>query len=377
MRITKFLGINNVADETRLEPGELTAATNVDIGSRADIRSRRGRELLYDGLASSVFEAPFGVFALVDNNLVLLARDGTLLRTVYDTLGYTRVWYALMPDGRVAFSNGLIRGLATLTTTTDWGIPTPVDAGVGAPGPTMYQITYVRLSDGLEGPPTYGELIDTTDTIVGLPALAGYSINVYFAPYGETMFLAGSTLTDTYLHGGTPLSAQFLGQGLSQPPAGILLTAWASRMLIADGNVLWATRPLQPELCDLTQDFVQIPDPITLVYGNSDGIFVGTTHGMYFLTGTVFAELKSQSIAAGRVALGSGVEVDLNYLNEKARPNGTQQGALCLLDGAVHLIYGNGQIAGLTSNRYRSAATEVHATVRLRDGSMQYLAAPA
>jgi hypothetical protein len=275
-----------------------------------------------------------------------------------------------------AWSKFKLVGVASLTTTSDWGIPAPVDAGVGAPGSTLYQITYVRLSDGLEGPPTYGTLIDTTDTVVGLPIRSGYSINIYFAPYGEEMFFAGSTLTDIFLHGGTPLGAQHLGHGLGQPPVGRLLAAWASRMLIADGSVLWATRPFQPELCDLTQDFVQIPDPITLVYGNSDGVFVGTDRGMYFLAGTAFGELKAQSIAAGNVVLGSGVEVDLNYLNEKARPNGTQQGALCLLDGAVHLIYGNGQIVGLTSNRYRSTATEVHATVRLRDGSMQYLAAP-
>jgi hypothetical protein len=377
VKIKSFAGINNVADETRLAPGEMSAATNVDIGANGNLLSRRGRTPLHAGLAGSVFEAPFGVFALIDNNLVLLDEDGTLLRVVYDTIGYTRVWYVTLPDGRVAFSNGLVNGLATLTTTTDWGVPTPVDAGVGAEGPTLYQITYVRTSDGLEGPPSYGTLIDTTQTIVGLPQRSGYSINVYFAPYGEEMFLAGNTTTDSYLHGGTTLTTQHLGQGLSQPPAGILLHSWASRVLIADGSTLWATRPFQPELIDLTQDFLQFPDSITLIYGNSDGIFVGTQTSMYFAAGTVFSELKAQAIAQGPVALGSSVEVDLSYLNEKVRPSNTLQGALCLLDGAVHLLHGSSQILGLTSNRYRNTATEVYATTRLRDGVMQYIAAPA
>lgn len=377
MKIKSFAGINNVADETRLAPGEMSAATNVDVGAKGNLLSRRGRTPLRAGLAGSVFESPFGVFAVIDNNLVLLDEDGTLLRTVYDTIGYTRVWYATLPDGRVAFSNGLINGLATLTTTTDWGVPTPVDAGVGAEGPTLYQITYVRDSDGLEGPPFYGTLIDTAQTIVGLPQRSGYSINVYFAPYGEEMFLAGNTTLETYLHGGTDLGAQHLGHGLSQPPAGILVSVWNSRVLIADGATLWATRPMQPELIDLTQDFVQMPADITLVYGNSDGVFIGTTSGMHFAAGTVFSELKAQNIADGPVTLGSGVEFDLSYLNEKVRPNNTLQGALCLLDGAVHLLHGSSQILGLTSNRYRNTATEVYATTRLRDGVMQYIAAPA
>ncbi len=376
MKTKTFTGINNVADETRLAPGDMTAATNVDVGITANLMSRRGRTSLYPGLASSVYESAFGIFALVDNNLVLLDSTGTLLRVVYDTLGYTRVWYATLPDGRVAFSNGLVNGLASLTTTTLWGVPTPVDPGVGAAGDTLYQITYVRDSDGLEGPPVYGELIDTTETIVGLPQRAGFSINVYFAPYGEQMFLAGNTATDSFLHAGTPLSAQFTGRGLSQPPAGILLHPWKARVLIADGATLWATRPFQPELIDLTQDFIQVPDPITLLYGNGDGIFIGTTHGMYFAAGTVFGDLKAQPVAAGPVALGSGIEVDLNYLNEKVRPRETLQGALCLLDGAVHLLHGNSQILSLTSSRYRNTATEVYATTRLRGGFLQYLAAP-
>ena len=48
-----------------------------------------------------------------------------------------------------------------------------------------------------------------------------------------------------------------------------------------------------------------------------------------------------------------------------------------LVGGVAHLIYGNGQIIALTAERYRTEATEVYATVRMRDGLMQYLAAPA
>jgi hypothetical protein len=376
MKVTNFLGINNIANTTRLTPGEMTAATNVDIGVRGKLLSRRGRALLRAGVASSVFEAPFGLFVLVGNDLLLLNPAGATIRTVYETLGYTRVWYTLLPDGRVAFSNGLIQGLASLTETTAWGIERPVDVGVGIAGDTSYQLTYTRLSDGLEGPPSYGEAIDPREAIIGLPAKAGHQLNVYLAPYGEEVFLAGTTMTDTFLWSGAQLGPEHTGHGLDAPPVGSLLHAWNSRVLIADGSTIWATRPMQPELCDLTKDFLQMPDPVTLMYGNGDGLFVGTTVGMYFLAGQVFEQLKAQPIAAGRVVLGSCVETNLNYLNEKIRPKGVLQGALCLLDGAIHLIFGGGEIIGLTTDRYRTDATEVQATIRLRDGVMHYLAAP-
>ena len=376
MKVTGFRGINNVADPARLAPGEMTAATNLDVGARGILLSRRGRELLVSGAASSVFESPFGIFALVGNDLELYAADGTPLRTVYETLGYTRVWYALLPDGRVAFSNGLIQGLSSAIETTTWGIERPPDAGTGAPGDTPYQITYVRNSTGLEGPPTYGDPIDPAGSVVGLPVRAGHSINVYFAPHGETAFLAGNAVGDTFQWNGSQLGPARTGLGLDMPPVGSLLHTWRSRVLIADGPTIWATRPLQPELCDLTRDFIQMPDPVTLLYGNNDGLFVGTTAGLYFLEGTAFEQFKLQQLAAGRVVLGSGVEANLAYLNEKVRPNGAPQGALCLLDGAVHVLFGAGGVIGLTTTTYRTTAVEVHATVRLRDGVLHYLAAP-
>ncbi len=377
MKIEAFRGINNVADQRKLKPGELAAATNVDIGTRGELMTRRGRSVIAAGSAHSVFECPFGVLALIDNDLLLLDSAGTTLRVVYDTLGYTRVWYVLFPDGRVGFSNGLISGIATATATTAWGVPMPEDAGAGAAGETLYQITYVRSTDGLEGAPAYGLPVDMTQALTGLPVMSGYTINVYFAPHGDDMFLAGNTATDTFLHDGAQLGAQHIGRGIGAPPAGTVLIHWNSRILIADGNTVWATRPFEPELCTLISDFIQMPAPVTLLYGTGDGLFVGTTEELYFLAGLVFKDLKAQSIASGRVALGSGVEIPLSYLNEKVRPSGVLQGALCLVDGVVHLIHSGGVVVALTAETYRQPATEVYATARLRDNVMHYLAAPA
>lgn len=376
MQIKTFLGINNVADTMRLKPGELTAATDVDVESTGKLRARLGHTPMVTGTtAHSVFEAPFGVFCVVDNDLKLFNSAGTLLRTVYVGLGHLRVWYIVLPDGRVGFSNGLIKGLATLTATTDWGMPTPVDAGSGAPGSTPYMITYVRLSDGLEGPPAYGYDIDPAQDVVGLPVRSGYSINLYIAPAGAKL-LAGNTTTDRITPSST-YGAVYVEPPLTAPPTGILMTMFGPRVLLAEGNVVWATHPFRPDLCDVSKDFMQFPEPVTLIYGiEQAGVFIGTTKNMYFASGSTLEQLKLQPIAATPVVKGSGVEIDTPFLPEKLRPANVQQGMLCIIDGFIQLISGSGEITPLTAQRYRTEYTEVYATARIRNGVLQYLAAP-
>ena len=378
MKVKEFLGINNVADRTRLAPGEFTVATNVDVGARGNLYTRPARTRVTTGVAGSVRKWGSEVLALLNNDLVAINAAGTVQRTIYNTLGYTRVWYAELPDGRMAFSNGLINGLISPGgVAVPWGISTPVDTGSGLAGGTRYQITYVRTSDGLEGPPAYSpDRIDTTQSIVGLPVLAGHTINVYFAPYGEQAFYAGSTATDTFIQTAPQMGAQFIGNGLSAPPVGTQLTAWRSRILIADGKVLWATRPMQPELCDMTADFIQMPDPITLVHGVNSGVFVGTTNGVYFLAGETFGALTMVQIATGPATLGSLVVIDATELKAEAQPKGSAYAALCIVNGVITMLAESGSITPLTADTYKVDVAEVHATTRQRNGFVQYIAAP-
>lgn len=376
MDIKSFLGVNNVADVMRLKPGEMTKASDVDIASTGKVRARRGHTALVTGTAAhSVFEAPFGIFCVVDNDLRLFDAAGVLLRTVHVGLGRKRVWYILLADGRVGFSNGLINGIADLTATSDWGVPTPPDAGAGVAGVVPYFVTYVRLSDGLEGPPAYGASIDPTQDIVGLPVRSGYIINLYVAPGGAPLY-AGSTATERLTPDAT-YGAVYTEPPLASPPVGTLMTYFGPRVLIAEGNTVWATQPFREELCDVTKDFLQFPDPVTLIYGvEQSGVFFGTTKNLFFAGGATFDQLKAQPIAASPVVLGSAVEIDTPFLPEKIRPKDVQQGALCIVDGFVQLLSGAGSITPLTAQRYRTTHTEVHATARVRDGVLQYIAAP-
>lgn len=377
MKVTEFRGINNVADITQLAPGELARAENVEIDTRGMLHRRRGRTLRLAGGAHSPHESPFGLMVVLDNDLVLLNSSFAVARTLYPTLGYTRVWYANLPDGRVAFSNGLIAGLVTATTTTALGVSAPVDAGVGAVGETPYAVTYVRLADGREGPPTYGlSGIDPEQAVIGLPRLDGHRINVYLAPHGA-LLLAGSTDTDSFTHAGGQLGVELDAAYLDVPPVGTQLTVWGSRLLIADGKTLWGCAPFRPEVCNLGKDFLQFDENITLLFGVEDGLFVGTQSRVWFLAGTAFDTLQARVVASAGAALGSCVVFDSQYLNEKARPRGSNRVAACLIGDVLHVLGSSGICTPLTADRYRFAASEVWASVRLKGGALQYIAAPA
>jgi hypothetical protein len=376
MKTDAFRGINNVADVRAHKPGEFIAATNVFIGTGNKLMMRPARSLIAAGVATSPFRWNGQLVVLLDSDLVLMSEDGVVQRTLYPSLGYTRVWYVELADGRLAFSNGLIQGLISPDdVAVSWGIQRPVDAGFGVSGNVRYHIAYVRSSDGLEGPPTYGtELIDPSAAIIGLPELAGHTINVYFAPDGGEAFYAGSTATDTFLWGSDQVGPQYIGSGLEAPPVGTQLVLWRSRVLLADGSVLWATKPLQPELCDVTRDFVQMPATITLVYGTDGGIFVGTTQGLYFLAGDTFGALVSRLLLPDPVTLGSLVDVAASEVQDDVRPKGLLRIGLCIVGGTICML-ANGAVTPLTSQVYKRDVEEVYATTRRCNGHLLYLAA--
>ena len=91
--------------------------------------------------------------------------DGTR-HVIHPALGYSRVWYCNLPDGRTTYSNGLIHGVTDGLTGAARSVPMPASLGVadvafGAlhPGEYRYHLTYVRLSDRLEGPAISSEKV--------------------------------------------------------------------------------------------------------------------------------------------------------------------------------------------------------------------------
>lgn len=384
----KFSGINNVLPSHRLKSSELTEATNVDIGMSGELRRRQGYAELLDTCHKNLHQADGFVLATVDGgDLVRMDADGSNRVTLYPSLGASRVWYCNLPDGRVTFSNGLINGITDGATAKGWGVPVPPHAGSASEvagdlfeGDYQWQITYVRNSDGLEGGPAYSNPIPITGGIFlsGLPTLAGYSINVYLSSHnGGEAFFAGNTTTGVFAYTGknSALTLPCRTGNLYPAPAGTVTAFWRGRVLVAVGNVLWASRTNQWELFDLRRDFKQLSGDIRLIQPVDGGVFVGTSHELAFLSGNEFDKLSYTRVIDGPVVLGSGVTVPGELIR---RGQGVGQGVsmICIADGLLVAGHSDGSVERITEGRYETEVTEVAATFRVRDGIPQYLAVP-
>lgn len=381
-----FTGINNVLPQERLSPDALTVAKNVDAGLTGELRRRQGYALAAEGCHKNLFQAEGFLLATCDGDLKNVDTGAVL----YAGLGSSRVWYAQLPDGRVAWSNGLICGLTDGATATTWGVPIPPSVGALTeiagdlyPGEYQWQITYVRLSDGLEGGPAYSSapvrVEDGGVFLSGLPVESGYKINVYLTSHDDgRAFYAGSTTNGLFSFTGKndeltlPCRTEFM-----QPaPAGRCLTVWRNRVLVADGNVLYASAPNTAELFDVRRDFKQFVDPITAVIPVDDGIYVGTEKELAFLAGDRFDNLVYRRVVNGSVVLGSGVSVRAELVKQ-GEGAGMGAAALCIADGGIVAGFNGGGVVRMTEGRYKTAVTEVHASFRMRAGIPQYMAIPA
>lgn len=386
----KFSGINNVAPPERVGASELTTAVNVDIGVTGELRRRAGYTALLETCHKNLHQGAGFFLATVDGgDLVALDGSGGGRVMLYPALGPSRVWYCNLPDGRTTFSNGLISGITDGLTATAWGVPVPEGLGAitpvaGAlfPGEYRYQLTHVRLADGLEGGPTHsGAAVHVADggvLLTGLPVIAGYRINVYLSGHnGEQAFFAGTTDGDSfsYLGSNDALVLPCRTDHLRPPPAGILTAFWRGRVLVADGAVLHASAVNGWEAFDPRRDFKQFGAPITLVRPVDDGIYVGTEQELAFLSGIQFDALDYRRVLDGRVVLGSGVAVRGELI---AAGQGAGQGSamICIAGRGIVAGFGGGNIARMTEGRYVTDVGEVAATFRMTGGVPQYLAVP-
>lgn len=404
MKIRRFTGINNVQPPERLLPNAneassaLREAMNCDLGLDGQLMRREGFTELSATRFENVWQGDgFLLATTTSGDLVAIAEgdDPEDAVTLYESLGFDRVWYWNWPDGRTAFSNGLINGIATATGATKWGVPVPdntfvvtaIEGGELFAGSYRVSITYVRSADGLEGgqqqslPVTVAA--DGAILVESLPTLAGHTINVYLTSHnGTKAYLAGNTATDTFTFDGAndELLRECLTEHLDPAPVGTLSAIWRGRALVAVGSTLYASRPGRPEHFDLSKDWKPLADTITLVQPVEGGIFVGTESELVYLRGTTWDQLAFEHRIKGRVVLGSGVTVPGKYLVRGEGTAGAAAGMLCIADGVITAGYADGAAVALTEGVYQTDATEVAAVFRIRSEAderiPQYVAIP-
>ncbi|MDR3066371.1 MAG: hypothetical protein LBV05_12830 [Comamonas sp.] len=382
-----FSGINNVQPELRLSGRDLLQARDVDIGLTGEVMRRLGLTQASEDCHKNLWRASGFMLATIGTQLTAIHPDGTR-RVIHPALGTERVWYCNLPDGRTTFTNGLIQGVTDGMVGTQRSLPVPeslgaVDMARGElhPGPYRYHLSYVRLADMLEGPTASSEMVMVAEgglRLDGLPEREGCAVNVYLSGKdGEGAYLAGTVAGGSFEFRGNnaALVLPCRTLGAQAFPVGTITAFWRGRVLVAQDDVLWASRPMAPHLADW-RDFKSLGAPITAIQPVDDGVYVGTSQELVFLAGTEWEQLAYVPTKRGPVVLGSGVEAPGHRL-QLGDGTGSGQAMLCIAGGEVVAGFSGGQTSSLTANRYRTTVSEVCATFReLPGGIPQYLAVP-
>lgn len=391
LKLKEWRGINNMSEPELMKTSELAVALDVDVGLEREVRRRSGFAQLSEACHKNVHEAMGYVLATRLGGELVAWPEGASPDTatsLHPSLGIARVWYCNLPDGRTAFSNGLIHGITDGQQALDWGVPVPQLLGATTQvagklprGEYRYALTYTRLADGLEGGAVYSAPLVLEEgglLLLGLPELEGHQINVYLTPpNSDHAYHAGVARGDSWSYLGEvdaltlPCRTAFL-----QPaPVGTVMAFWRGRVLVAVGNVLYASLNGEWQLFDLQRDYKQFGAPITLIQPVDDGVYVGTERGLAFLAGTEFDSLQYVPLMPEPVVLGSGVTVrgELVSLGERL---GSGMAMLCIAGGGVVAGMNSGAVYRLTHERYRTTVREVAATFREAGDIPQYIAIP-
>lgn len=314
----KFSGIKNTITDERLSTGgtdssgrklgaELAAALNVDIDDAGQIRRRRGRTLVGSGNYHSLWQSDGHVYVVKDGNLCRLMPNYTT-KPLRFAVGQDRISFVKVGD-TVYYSSRTVSGKFDINTggLSDWGHP----------------------EDGGQGR-WLSPVVDPTDYV---PAVRG--------------------------------------KLLGAPPNADYLAYFNGRIYLASGRTLWATELYLYDYVDKTRTFISFEADITGVAVVTDGLYVGTTEAVYFLSGS-FGQMTRIKLADVGMVAGSMIEVPADIIRGNSNSKNavifmTRFGVFSGLDGGI--------ATNMTQSRVEFPVSDrVAPMYRLQDGMNQYVA---
>lgn len=248
-----FSGLKNTIDRERLSPRDLAVGINIDLDDDGQPHRRRGRTLVASGNFHSLFQANDGtVYGVKDGQLGIVEPD-YFFTSLSEVGGDVSAG-----DKNIAYWQ--IDGKIYFTASYCSGIISHAEGLVSDWGPAQSF--------------WYSPVVNPTEN---LPAIRGK------------------------LYGG--------------PPRADTLAYYNGRLYMSAGNMLWVTVFHLYHLVDKTRGFIQFEADITMVGAVSDGLYVGTTEGIYFLQGGSFEKLQRSRVMDAPAIPGTMVYVPQELAN--------------------------------------------------------------
>lgn len=149
------------------------------------------------------------------------------------------------------------------------------------------------------------------------------------------------------------------GRLVGDPPPATALAAYKGRIYLAAGKVLWATELFGFHFVDRTKNFMQFEDDITMVSAASDGLWVGTTGGTYFMAGTLEAfrpleQFRLTKVSDDNVLPGSLVYAPVELIHPQAQSGPVPSGTACMFmtSGGIVAAFDGGSCFNITRGTF-------------------------
>jgi hypothetical protein len=312
-----FEGLKNLVTRERLKPSELEFAKNIDLDDVGQAHRRRGYKKVATGDFHSLYTA--------DDERVYGVKDGQL-GIILPNYSFQAIHAVSVPPpeaGRVALSYAQIGDRIYYSCATDSGV---IDA--------------------------------STDT---------------WAPWGDPKDIFLSPVVNP-----TATLGQVRGRLLGKPPLATAIAYWNGRIYMAEGRALWATELYLYNYVDKTKNYLLFEDDITGIGVVTDGIYVGTAGGLWFLSG-VFSAMKRERVMDSPVIPGSMIQMPSELANPPQIPGSQDTPARVSVLFMTDAGFCTGQDGGTTFNLSETKfefpdAQRVAALYRRQDGVNQYIA---
>lgn len=367
-------GMNNVDQDTDLPEGSLREAINVDITRKGRVRRRKGYTEIYSGIGiHSLWERYF----VESGTLKILLEDNSSADIVSGISTKHLSYCELLST--ICFSNedsiGTIDG--PLSVPTIYSTPNlAIVSGTLKAG--QYQVSFCNVSPtGEEGGATNPIVINVPDEsgieVSSIP-LDGYDVRLFLSkPNGTALFeqvTIASTIPSVTLMSQRDDLTVCETLFMSEMPAGQIVREFKGRLYVAEGNTLWYSEAQRYGLCNLSHNFFQFSDRITVVQETENGIFV-VADKTYFLPGNDPSQSLLTIVGKSKGVEGTGITTDAK--NFSVDFNGKV--AYWYSEKGVILGFPNGQIKYLTEDRYdhKVIATKGITGYREQDGIRQMI----
>jgi hypothetical protein len=176
----------------------------------------------------------------------------------------------------------------------------------------------------------------------------------------------------------TPTLGPVNGRLLGKVPMATQLTYWNGRIYLGCGRQVWATDLYLYDYVDKTRTFLTFESDVTMLASVSDGVYVGTTEAVYFLSGPSIQELKRVPLMNYGAIPGSSVAVPAELIKPQINqdPQSPIKNAVVFMTNTGIIAgFDGGVIYNLTQADFLFPLAASAATMfRRQDGINQFVA---